>query len=602
MKRIFKIIFVIEQRGGFDFLLPVIKKIQNSKEFAVFLFLNNKNVCQFAKKQKIRYRILINPSLEAINKIIKKINPDIILTDTNNTDFSFSIDKKFLLAAKKLDKPTISIIDSWVNYKERFGEKLEYLANNLLVIDKEMKKSLKSIGIPSNIIRITGSPRFDKFSNIKNTKEKKNLIVFYSQPLFKSKSNEVEIFKDIVSVLEKEYQKKEIIIKFHPTREENKKDKKKYDGIIKNSILKIKKAKKNIEAEDLSKKAELIIGINSMALIDSALMGKRVISYQPGINKKDDLLLSNKYNWSFPVYKKEDISSVLQDIFKKPLIKKDALKKYTKNNSTDKVITAISDILEKNMKRKKIICVIEARTGSTRLPKKVLLDLEGKPVLLRIVDRILESKGIDRIVVATTIKKEDLSIVNLIKGYHPKVDVFQGSEDDVADRYYNAAKKYHPDAVVRIAGDCPLIDPLAVNKVIDVFLKFNPDLASNVFLKRTYPRGLDTEVFSFTLLKKLSKELKELKDDENKDREHITTFVKRNLESFNCKGVFNDKDYSFHRWTLDEADDYKLIKIIYQELFKKNPNFRMKDIIKLFEKRPELIKINQYVEQKNPQY
>lgn len=341
MKRKFKIIFSAEQKGGFDIFLPVIKRIKNNKKIDVFLFLDNKEIYELAKKQKIACKLLTNHSLEKIKKIVKKINPDIIFTDTNDTDFDFSIDKKFLKTAKEFNKPTVSIVDSWVNYGGRFGVKLEYLPDNILAIDQKMKEELSSIGIPSNIIKITGSPRFDKFSNIKKTKVE-NLIVFYSQPFFEKKPNEIEIFRDIVNALEKMYPKKEIIIKFHPTREENKKDRKKYDNIIKNSILKIKKAEKNIKAEDLTKKAELIIGINSIALVDAALMGKRVISYQPGRNKKSDFLISNKYGWSLPVYKKEKLFFALQDIFKKPPVKKEELEKYTKNNSTGKVINFLN--------------------------------------------------------------------------------------------------------------------------------------------------------------------------------------------------------------------------------------------------------------------
>ena len=347
MKRKFKIIFSAEQKGGFDIFLPVIKRIQNNKKIDVFLFLDNKKIYEFAKKQKIECNLLANTSQKKINGIVKKINPDIVFTDTNDTDFDFSIDKKFIKSAKKFNKPTVSIIDFWVNYKERFGEKLEYLPDNILAIDRKMKEDLSSIGIPANIIKITGSPRFDKFFEIKKTKEKKNVIVFYSQPLFEKKPNEIEIFRDIISALEKIYPEKEIIIKFHPTREGNKKDRKKYDTIIKNSILKIKKAEKNIEAEDLSKKAELVIGINSVALIDAVLMGKRVISYQPGRNKKSDFLVSNEYRWSLPVYRKEKLFFALQNIFKKPFIKKNEIKKYTKNNSTNKVISFINNILIK---------------------------------------------------------------------------------------------------------------------------------------------------------------------------------------------------------------------------------------------------------------
>lgn len=246
------------------------------------------------------------------------------------------------------------------------------------------------------------------------------------------------------------------------------------------------------------------------------------------------------------------------------------------------------------MAYKKIVCIIQARMGSSRLPGKVLLDLEGKPVLLRVIDRVLESKNINQVVVATTTNLNDQKIVDLLKDYHSKVFVFRGSEEDVLDRYYQAAKGQKADVVVRITSDCPLMDSEVLDKVINVFLKEKDiDYASNVFAKRTFPRGLDVEVFSFEVLEKTWQEA------ENKDdREHVTLYIRKNPDLFKCMNVAHDTDYSHYRWTLDEKEDYELIKIIYQELYPKNPDFRMADIIELFDKKPELVKINQHVEQK----
>jgi len=252
------------------------------------------------------------------------------------------------------------------------------------------------------------------------------------------------------------------------------------------------------------------------------------------------------------------------------------------------------------MNHKKIVCIVQARSASCRLPNKVLLDLAGKPVLLRVVDRILESKKIDQIVVATTTKKRDQKIVDLVKNYHPRVAIFRGSEEDVLDRYYQAAKHFKAEIIVRITSDCPLIDPEVIDKVIDVFLPADKkvDYASNTFIKRTYPRGLDVGVFDFKTLEKIWREEKD-----KESREHVGAYyLRKNPHLFKCKNIVNKIDYSYHRWTIDEIDDYKLIKIIYQELYAKNPNFRMSDVIALFNKKPELIKINQHVKQKNPRF
>ncbi|MDO8530047.1 MAG: hypothetical protein Q7S10_01370 [bacterium] len=309
------------------------------------MFLDNKNTYEFAERQSIECKFLADASPQNIRGIIKKINPDIIFTDTNDTDFSVSIDKQFLKAGRKFNKSTISIVDSWIDYRGRFGAQLEYLPGSILAIDQKMKHDLIAMGISKDIIEITGSPRFNKFSTIKKAREKKNMVVFYSQPISGRKINEVEIFRDIVSVMEKTHPKKDIIIKFHPTREASTKHREKYDAIIKHSTLKIKKAKKNTNAEDISKKAELVMGINSIALVDAALMGKKVVSYQPGIDKKDDSLMSNARGWSLPVYQKEKLASVLRDVFKKPVILKHEIEKYTKNGSTGKVINCITNML-----------------------------------------------------------------------------------------------------------------------------------------------------------------------------------------------------------------------------------------------------------------
>ncbi len=244
-----------------------------------------------------------------------------------------------------------------------------------------------------------------------------------------------------------------------------------------------------------------------------------------------------------------------------------------------------------------IVCIIQARTGSSRLPGKVLLNLEGKPVLLRVIDRVLESDRINRVVVATTISPEDQQICDLVEGYDDSVSVFRGSQDDVLERYYLAAKEAGADAVVRITSDCPLIDPQVIDKVIGAFLKEKKDYTANILGKRTYPQGLDTEVFTFKALEEMHN-----KAEEKEDREHVTLYLRKRPEEFQCLNVENEKDLSFHRWTLDEQADYDLIKEIYGELYRKNPHFRMKDVVELFERRPELLKINQNVKQKLFQY
>lgn len=246
----------------------------------------------------------------------------------------------------------------------------------------------------------------------------------------------------------------------------------------------------------------------------------------------------------------------------------------------------------------KIVCIIQARTGSTRLPDKILRDLEGKPMLLRVVDRVLESKLVDKVVVATTINSKDDRVVELVKKYHPRVSVMRGSEEDVLDRYYQAARQAGADIVVRVTSDNPLIDPDVIDKNIGELLADKSlDLVSNHIGTMTYPRGLDVESLPFSVLEKLAKTA-----TEPIDREHVTIHIKRFPDRFKWKTTSNDADLSFHRWTVDREEDFKLVSEIYRRLYPKNLHFRMKDVLKLFEEDPELLKINAHVDQENKKY
>ena len=150
-----------------------------------------------------------------------------------------------------------------------------------------------------------------------------------------------------------------------------------------------------------------------------------------------------------------------------------------------------------------VIAVVQARMGSTRLPGKVLLDLVGKPMLIRDMGRIQRAKNIDDIVIATTIKPADDKIISLCCDYG--WNFFRGSENDVLDRYYQAAREFKGKTIVRITSDCPLIEPSIIDQLVDTFISAEPeiDYVSNCFPIRTYPRGLDAEVMSFSALEVL---------------------------------------------------------------------------------------------------
>jgi len=233
------------------------------------------------------------------------------------------------------------------------------------------------------------------------------------------------------------------------------------------------------------------------------------------------------------------------------------------------------------------IAIIQARMGSTRLPGKVLLNLEDKTVLEHIVDRIRSSKYVDDIVVATTISKADLRIVELCANLD--VSIYCGSEDDVLDRYYQAAKLFRADNIVRITSDCPVIDPKIIDVAIILHIKNNVDYTSNT-LKETYPDGQDVEVFTFTSLRTAWKDAKLASE-----REHVTPYIRNNPDIFKHASLEYKEDISQKRWTLDNAEDLEFLRLVYKYLYNKNPLFNMDDILALIDEKPEIEKINQHI-------
>lgn len=242
---------------------------------------------------------------------------------------------------------------------------------------------------------------------------------------------------------------------------------------------------------------------------------------------------------------------------------------------------------------KNVICIIQARIGSTRLPGKVLKKICDKTVLEHDIDRLKSIKSIDKIVIATTTLERDNIIVEEAKRLG--VSYFRGSEEDVLSRYYYAAKENNADVIVRVTSDCPLIDSEISEKIIGFYLNNSIyyDYISNS-IQRTYPRGLDTEVFSFKALEKAYKEAVS-----RRDREHVTPYIWDNPNIYRLYHYKNDVDYSHLRWTLDTEEDLELIEKIYDLMYDKYNNcFGMKQVLKLYDKYPQLIEINKNIEQK----
>lgn len=238
----------------------------------------------------------------------------------------------------------------------------------------------------------------------------------------------------------------------------------------------------------------------------------------------------------------------------------------------------------------KIVGIIQARMGSTRLPGKVLRPILGTPMLGHIIQRLSQSTTIDELVVATSTLEQDRDIVE----YAKKIGCAwsQGSEEDVLGRYYQAAMEFNADVVLRLTGDCPLIDPETTDRVVSAHLKAEKsDMASNV-LVRSFPRGLDTEALSMACLERINYEA-----TEPIYREHVTNYIHDYQEKFKLTNVLNDADESSHRWCVDTEDDFKLISVIYESLYAKKKHFGFKDVLELMQSRPDLPLLNKHVAQ-----
>jgi spore coat polysaccharide biosynthesis protein SpsF len=240
----------------------------------------------------------------------------------------------------------------------------------------------------------------------------------------------------------------------------------------------------------------------------------------------------------------------------------------------------------------KKIAIVQARYGSTRLPGKIFYEISNKPMLWHVINRLSYSKLIDRIVIATTTDEED----NLTEKFcfNNNLDYYRGSSENVLARYFESAKKFNADIIIRITSDCPLIDSAIIDEMLNIFINEEKvDYLSNVH-ERTFPRGLDTEIFSIQALEKSY-----MNASEKFEKEHVTPFIYSHPELFAIKNYKYKLDLSYHRWTVDTEEDFQLITEIYNHLYNPEKNFLFDDILKLFDKYPELLKINENIKQKS---
>jgi len=241
---------------------------------------------------------------------------------------------------------------------------------------------------------------------------------------------------------------------------------------------------------------------------------------------------------------------------------------------------------------KNILIICQARFGSTRLPGKVLLKILDKPLLWYVIKRLELVKTPCNIIIATVDSDENKPIIEFAK--NSNLNWFAGSEDDVLDRYYQTAKKYNGEVIVRITSDCPLTDPGIVDQGLEIFLNGDYDYVSNVE-PPTYPDGFDVEVFSFEVLERTWKEAKELSI-----REHVTFYIRKSFSNkegkFKCFNFENKQDYNKYRLTVDTKEDFELISIIIKEFQDRWETFTMDDVIKFIDTNSKLRELNEMYE------
>lgn len=240
--------------------------------------------------------------------------------------------------------------------------------------------------------------------------------------------------------------------------------------------------------------------------------------------------------------------------------------------------------MKKNNKHKrKVVCIIQARMGSTRLPGKSMMLLGGKPLVEHVLERAKLAKLVEEVVLATSTKQEDdvlAEVANLMG-----ISVFRGHPEDLVDRYYHAAIEFGADIIVRIPADNPLIHPTELDRIIEYFLTNNVDFASNIgpFLNNGYPDGLGAEVFKFSMLEKLYLEI-----DDPYHREHITTYFRENPHKFRLSSVKCPEEFSRTDIVLDinTKEEYEFMAQLFRDLSRPNHLIHITEVISWYDSTP----------------
>jgi spore coat polysaccharide biosynthesis protein SpsF len=239
-----------------------------------------------------------------------------------------------------------------------------------------------------------------------------------------------------------------------------------------------------------------------------------------------------------------------------------------------------------NLKKKSTV-IIQARTGSNRLPNKVLSKIGTKTMVEQVIQRVKKIKNIEQVILVTTLKNTDKILLEIAK--KNEILSFAGSANNVLKRYYDCSKKFNCDPIIRITADCPLLDPLIATKMLKLYQEKKYDYVSNV-LPPTFPDGLDVEIFSFKALEKCMINAKL-----NSEKEHVTAYIHNNKKKFKISNFSNKLNLSNYRWTVDHSNDLKFVQNIY-ELLKPKEIFSMQNILKIISQNPNLVKYNSKID------
>lgn len=233
----------------------------------------------------------------------------------------------------------------------------------------------------------------------------------------------------------------------------------------------------------------------------------------------------------------------------------------------------------------KIIAMVQARMGSRRLPGKVLKSIQGRPLLWYVISRLQKVPRIDEVVILTSTSPKDEEVV--VFGKHEGVPVFRGSEEDVLKRYTSALQEYPCEAIVRITGDCPFIDPDVIGQLIEVFREQELDY---VHTGQTYPEGLDTEVISARAIVEADRNA-----TKNYQREHVTQYIHDHKDNFRCTTLELDENLGKYRLSVDEEEDLVAVSELIKHLGKRSTIASMKEVIQTLNAHPEIGAVNKHI-------